>query len=154
MSIMAIVLVVQGFLDRTWRAFRRARPGRFTIHADFAVACPFLRRFQLDSRRRLTMTFDLLKHMHEFDRKGFGTARCDLGLLKATERGTYVDAEPTDRLRWMFGGSVNLATVYPLLTELMASYQEGGGDRHVEWKLKAAGMTDDGLEAFNEMLGR
>ena len=93
------------------------------------------------------MTFDGIKFLDDFEFNGLGKALSELGLLSVKRPVCDYHVEPTDKLRAMFYGRVDLAHVYPLLCEMLVE-----NSRQVEWKLKAAGMTDDGLEAFNEML--
>ena len=107
------------------------------------------------------MRLDLLQADFEFDRKdGTGRTLRELGLIELCDvglqsRGYDFEVVPTDRLRAMFGGSIDLAAVYPLLVELTVSCKDSTvfiNQRHVEWRLRQAGMTPDGLELLEAML--
>ena len=77
------------------------------------------------------------------------------GLIDLQEVGYDFEAVPTARLRAMFDGTVDLATVYPLLVELTLGFTDTPliiHQRHVELGLRKAGMTPDGLERLEAML--
>jgi hypothetical protein len=77
-----------------------------------------------------------------------------LGLLDVKEHLNDYEVLPTDKLKDLFQGSFDLELVYPLLVEVVVyhTYRNEPGlvDMwRVGLKLKALGMTEDGLEWLN-----
>jgi len=86
-----------------------------------------------------------------------GSALKDLGLISVRERDyEELEVEPREQLRAMFVGNPSMDDVYPLLVELVLSLKydlPGFVDvRAVEWKLRALGMTEDGLTGLYDLL--
>jgi hypothetical protein len=81
----------------------------------------------------------------------------EVGLIELREAGDDCEAEPTDKLRAMCDCRPDLDTLYPNLVELVICFKYPRmfiNQRHVEWRLMRAGMTQDGLELLQDMISQ
>ena len=86
---------------------------------------------------------------------GEGKTHMESGLIDLQEVGYDFEAVPTAKLRGMFHCPVDMAATYPLLVELSLCYKDTQlfvNQRHVEWGLKKAGISPEGLELLQAML--
>jgi hypothetical protein len=94
----------------------------------------------------------------QFQPRSEGSALKELGLINVREMDEEeLEVEPTEQLRAMFVGNPSMEDVYPLLVEVVMIFRYSNlpsfvDVRVVESKLRALGITEDGLTGLYDLL--